>query len=489
MFGRISLRSRLFILIVLLVLINIAGSIGSIIYIYHAQKMYFDILDQEIVAFKAAQALETELILQKGLVTYFFLTKDPKWLDELNSHDIKFRAWLSKARDITRINPGRQLLNEIESRYIRYGIDRAQVISLYKKGQEDEGLKQHWAVRNMFFTIHDLAEQFKTEHEKRIRKLRHKFRYSTDILQFLAWGAMPCVILISMILLFILKRKILGPIRDLLTQQENGKMRITDEVKAIQVRVDDLLTNIGKARAQLTESQEHLIQSEKLAMVGKLAAGVAHSVRNPLTSLKMRLFTLEKSLNMTETQREDLGVISEEIRHIDKILRNFLEYARPPKLELQMDSPSETVDTALQLLQHRAELNRTNVHLHRVQKLPGIPIDKDQLKEVMVNLLVNAMEAMGEDGDIYIHEHVGNGSTCGNAVLISFRDTGPGIPEERFEDIFQPFYSSKEEGSGLGLSIAKRIINEHGGDIRVRSEAARGAVFTIELPLQEKRNG
>jgi signal transduction histidine kinase len=491
MFMNISLRSRLLILIIILVLINIAGSIGTIAYTYRTQKIYSDILDQNVTAFKAAQMLETELILQKGLVTYFFLTKNAKWLEQLNTHDAEFREWLSIARDVSNIDEARPIINEIESRYIRYVFDRAQVIDLYKKGEQEEGVSRHWAVRNMFFDIHGLTEKFRLAHEKRIQELHKEFNYSARAIELLAWGAIPFVVFISIALLFVINRQILEPIRNLINQNGNEKqtVQITDEVGAIRHRVDELVTSVSIAREKLTESQEHLVQSEKLAMVGKLAAGVAHSVRNPLTSLKMRLFTLESTLRLTPTQREDLSVISEEIRHIDKILRNFLEYARPPKLELHWDTPSDTIDTTLQLLQHRMELNKTSVHLQREERLPEISIDKDQLKEVFVNLLINASEAMNEGGDIYISEKVGTWSHIGEAVLISFRDNGPGIPEEWIEDVFQPFFSSKEEGSGLGLSIAKRIINEHGGEIILRTEKGVGTTFTIVLPLREKQNG
>ncbi len=109
------------------------------------------------------------------------------------------------------------------------------------------------------------------------------------------------------------------------------------------------------AQTELTRSQEHLLQSGKWAMVGKLAAGVAHSIRNPLTSVNMRLFSLKRSLAMSPSQKEDFEVISEEIRHLDAIVRNFLEFSRPPKLKMQRVSPSDVVDGAVQLLRYRLE--------------------------------------------------------------------------------------------------------------------------------------
>ncbi len=261
---------------------------------------------------------------------------------------------------------------------------------------------------------------------------------------------------------------------------------MSDEINALSKRVNFLVKDISDTTAKLEESRESLIQSEKLAQAGKLAAGMAHSVRNPLTSVKMRLFTLERSLNLNHTQMDDLDVISEEIRYIDTILRNFIEFARPPKMQFHMINPSEIVDMALELLKHRLESYKTDVRVKVDRELPAISADAEQLKEVMVNILLNACEAMREDGEILIEEKIvfldSSEDSFEKAVQISICDNGPGISKSIQKKIFRPFFSSKEEGSGLGLSIAKRIIDEHGGEIIVESEENKGTTFIIQLP-------
>ena len=117
-----------------------------------------------------------------------------------------------------------------------------------------------------------------------------------------------------------------------------------DEVKAISRSVHDLIEAAGQTNIELERSREHLLQAEKMAMVGRLAAGMAHSIRNPFTSIKMRLFSLSRSLKLNDTQKEDFEVISEEIRHVDTIVQNFLEFSRPPKLKMQRISPSAVID-------------------------------------------------------------------------------------------------------------------------------------------------
>jgi signal transduction histidine kinase len=249
-----------------------------------------------------------------------------------------------------------------------------------------------------------------------------------------------------------------------------------------------LIEDVDHTKTELERSQEHLLQSEKLAAVGRLAAGMAHSIRNPLTSVKMRLFSMGRSLDLSTTQKEDFDVISEEIRHIDNIVQNFLEFSRPPKLKMQTISPSDVVDMALQLLRHRLESYGAGVKLHRPRRLPEVVADPEQLKEVLVNLLINACEATGAGGRIVISEQEDSIQPLGRVVVIRVNDNGPGVSEAIQDRLFEPFVSTKEEGTGLGLSIAARIIEEHGGQLNLNSTEGRGATFTIVLPCKEEKS-
>ena len=147
-----------------------------------------------------------------------------------------------------------------------------------------------------------------------------------------------------------------------------------NEIKALSRAVRGLIEDVDQTHCELEKSREHLLQAEKMALVGKLAAGMAHSIRNPFTSVKMRLFSLGRTLELTDTQKEDFDVISEEIRHIDTIVQNFLEFSRPPKLKMQPISPSAVVDLALQLLEHRLKSYDVNVKVirnHAAARDPG----------------------------------------------------------------------------------------------------------------------
>ncbi len=322
-------------------------------------------------------------------------------------------------------------------------------------------------------------------HEYAISRVRTESQARARFINAFALVAVPAVAVLGVLLAYILIKQILGPIRQLAlsTAPATPGTQVPDEVKALSSRVHSLIEDVDQAQTELERSQEHLLQSGKWAMVGKLAAGVAHSIRNPLTSVNMRLFSLKRSLAMSQSQQEDFEVISEEIRHIDTIVRNFLEFSRPPKLKMQQISPSDVVDMALVLLRYRLESYGVEVKLNRKHRLPEIWADPDQLKEVLVNLVLNACEVMVNGGVITIREEEKGEPPLGAAVVIRVSDNGPGIPESVRDKIFQPFFSTKEEGTGLGLSIASRIIEEHGGRLELKSKAKKGATFIITLPL------
>ncbi len=192
---------------------------------------------------------------------------------------------------------------------------------------------------------------------------------------------------------------------------------------------------------------------------------------------------MERTLNLLPSQKEDFEVISEEIGHIDTILNNFLEFSRPPKLKMQQVCPSDVVDMSIQLLRHRLDSQDVKVEVTRNGRLPEIQADPDQLKEVLVNLLVNACESMVQGGSIRIAEEVSYAESEGPAIVIQVADSGPGIPLSIQDKLFQPFFSTTEQGTGLGLSIATRIVEDHGGWLDVRSKEGEGSTFIITLPV------
>jgi signal transduction histidine kinase len=487
MWKNLSLRARLVALLTALVLTTIGGGLVTLWHNAAMDSLLTSLIDKNLASYHAAEGLETALLQQKGFLTYYFLDGDLQWLKEIARYNLAFEEWLEKARKTAYTGAMREIVSQVDAKYHHYLVGREQVINLYREGKRQAGAKLHWEVRQQYVEILNLCRLYKLTNESAISRVRKESQARAGFVNVFALAVISAVAVLGVLLAYILIKQVLGPIRQLAleTAPANPVTRVPDEVKALSSRVHSLIEDVDHAQIELERSQEHLLQSGKWAMVGKLAAGVAHSIRNPLTSVNMRLFSLKRSLAMSSSQQEDFEVISEEIRHIDTIVRNFLEFSRPPKLKMQRVSPSDVVDMALVLLRYRLESYGVEVELNRAHRLPEIWADPDQLKEVLVNLVLNACEVMVNGGVITIREEEKGEPPLGPAVVIRVSDTGPGIPESVQDKVFQPFFSTKEEGTGLGLSIASRIIEEHGGRLELESIKQQGATFNITLPIRK----
>jgi len=237
------------------------------------------------------------------------------------------------------------------------------------------------------------------------------------------------------------------------------------------------------------QTQKQLMRSEKMAALGRLAAAMAHSIRNPLTSIKMRLFSLGRKLEPESNAKEDLNVISGEMDQIENIVTHFLEFSRPPKMKSLLRSPSDVVDKALELLRPRIEAHSIEMTLLRGSRLQPAQLDPEQLKEVFVNIILNGCEAMGWGGAMTIRESEEVDAQRGPVAVIRIHDSGPGIAADDQQEVFKPFFSTKSEGSGLGLSIAARIVEEHGGWLDLEPHPGKGAIFKIILPVRHETHG
>jgi len=240
---------------------------------------------------------------------------------------------------------------------------------------------------------------------------------------------------------------------------------------------------IQRTTADLRKTEAQLIRSEKLASLGQLAAGIAHEIRNPLTSINILIHSLTENLPSGDSHREDLKVIEEETNRINEILDRFLRFAKPAAPLLERTDVVSIFEETLQLIRPRIEKQLIVVR-KEFQALPVILMDREQIKQVALNLLLNAVQAMPQGGTLTLR---GQNSGDGQWIRISIQDSGMGIPSEDMNRLFDPFFSTKEGGVGLGLSIAHRIIDQHHGTIEVKSAPGEGTLFTVCLPIDNGR--
>jgi signal transduction histidine kinase len=222
-------------------------------------------------------------------------------------------------------------------------------------------------------------------------------------------------------------------------------------------------------------------------MVGKLAAGVAHEMRNPLTSIKMWLYSLRRAVGTEPDLCRRFETISDEITRLEGIIRSFLEFSRPPALTLASHHAVDVIERTMELMHHRLQAKQVQLIQEHDAALPAIHVDAEQMRQVLVNLIDNAAEAMPSGGVIRVAASSATDPNGRRMVVIRIHDTGCGIPEESRARIFEPFYSTKESGTGLGLCIAANIVARHQGRITVESSAATGTTFAIWIPAAGAR--
>jgi len=486
-----SLRQRVYLANAVLLGITVMGTIAMIWYTYKTEDLFTGIVARHIPVYQAAEALETSLLNQKGYLSYYLLDKNPEWLKQLADFKLDFENQLACAKPLVTEDWEKEALARIESVYTTYITAKDRVMALYEKGDPGTGAALHREVRASFFRIFELCEKFKTAHKKAIDLVVEDSRTDARHLRYIGLLAIVTVVLLSLLINYIFTRHILGPIRKLAAEADQmGDGRVSgNELAALKSSVHGLIENAEQTHAELVRSRESLMQSEKMALVGQLAAGTAHSIRNPLTSIKMRLFSLGRSAKMSPDQQENISVISTEIGQINKILENFLEFSRPPKLTMKKQSPSQVVDNTLRLLEQRLKSYGVTVHLVRSEPLDDVRLDAGQFKEAVANIIINACEAMKKGGRITITETMDSINTDRDTAVIRIQDTGPGIPESIQDEVFNPFFTTKDEGTGLGLSICFNIISEHGGCLVLDSKENQGTCFTITLPAGKDVHG
>ncbi|WP_054032855.1 ATP-binding protein [Desulfatitalea tepidiphila] len=485
MWRTLNLKTRIYLLLSGLMLIALSSGSVMVWYTYRIQGLFNGIVDRSMAAFESAAALELALVNQKGFVTYYFLDGDPGWLQSFTQQHRVFQEQLGQAQQQANTPEQQAKIQEIADRYIDYVRLKERVIEHYKRGEREQGTQLHQTVRQLFEEIIAKCEAHKLEHLTHIRQVRSDLTKGGNKLRFITIITIAIQMVLAIVLGMLLVHQIFSPVYAMLKSTTKGapSSRPVNVVAALGRSIDSLLVDVNQAHQELEKSRENLLQAEKMAMVGRLAAGMAHSIRNPFTSVKMRLFSLGRSLELDATQKEDFEVISQEIRHIDTIVQNFLEFSRPPKLVMQPISPSVIVDHVLQLLSHRLDSYGVKVDVVRSEMLPEVMADPEQLKEVLVNLIVNACEEMKSGGTIVIDECVELDNDQ-KMVVLYISDNGPGVSPANVEKIFQPFFTTKDEGTGLGLSIAKRIVAEHGGTLALDPSDTAGATFIIHLPLK-----
>jgi two-component system, NtrC family, sensor kinase len=262
--------------------------------------------------------------------------------------------------------------------------------------------------------------------------------------------------------------------------------KLAEEKKDLEEWAATLERKVKERTDQIKNIDAQLFRSEKLASLGKLAAGVAHEINNPLTGILTNSSLLLEDLPPGDSRREDVDVIVKETIRCREIVKRLLDFAKQTKPQKRSTNVNELIDKIILLVRNQALFRNIDIQRHLAPELPDILADPDQMQQVFINIILNAADAMAKGGKLVIRSSL---ATSGDALVVSFTDTGPGIAEENRERIFDPFFTTKEHGTGLGLSISYGIVEQHGGTIAVDSTVGQGSTFTVELPVMSADGG
>jgi signal transduction histidine kinase len=273
-------------------------------------------------------------------------------------------------------------------------------------------------------------------------------------------------------------------------QQQNQKLEVineelrvsNEELRATEEELRTTNEELQSANDELIETQEQLVRSEKLAAIGQLASGVGHELRNPLGAIKNAVFYIKRRITKTDLPStepralEFLNLIEEEVDAANKVISDLLGFSRVAKPTVSPVSIAGIIEDALK---HTPITENIDVAKDIDENLSRVMVDADQIRQVFINIVVNALQAMTDGGRLEIRAQ-----SQGEFVEVEFGDTGPGIHESVIKKIFDPLFTTKAKGIGLGLSVCQSIMERHGGDIRVENREGGGTTFTVSLPTQ-----
>jgi signal transduction histidine kinase len=253
---------------------------------------------------------------------------------------------------------------------------------------------------------------------------------------------------------------------------------------SISIRNARLFQELGERIKAQRAAEGRVVEAARLAAIGELAASIAHELNNPLTTITGFSELLLEEFPEGTRQRENMALVLSEARRAREVVRRLLDFSRREDGLMRPVNLTETVSEVLALTQPLATIQRVEIQFEAWDELPLVYGDRSKLRQVVQNLVTNAIQAMPAGGTLQIQTGLENGARA----AVSFRDTGVGIPEAYLGQIFEPFFTTKPVGSGtgLGLSISRNIISEHGGELRVESEEGVGSCFIVLLPIYER---
>jgi len=302
-------------------------------------------------------------------------------------------------------------------------------------------------------------------------------------------------LIVGLIGAIFLARHITGPIKKLV----DGTVTISrgdfsqtidihsrDEIGELAKSFNQMSQDLQISRRQAEETHQKLIEAEKLASIGRMAAGIAHEIRNPLTAIKLNIQKVFTNKGLGDIEQSYLKISQEGIRQIEIFIKELLSFTRVTELNIDQFSMEMILDESIKMVSDSMELKKIRVIRNYEKELPQVRVDADKMRQVFINLLDNANDAVSEGGIIGVGIFHVKDRSC-QTVKVEISDNGCGIPEKDWDTVFEPYFTTKSSGFGLGLANARKIVERHKGMIHVKKKSGDGTIFEVLIPCEEER--
>lgn len=444
-------------------------------------------LNENVASLQAAQELEIALRKLRFHFFLFLIDPDDAMFREVEADEKEFQKWLDRVKEAANTSEEWDCIGRIESGYQRYQAN------FYQHPDEEKNLSKEKAYRKLAeaHPIQNVVEPCEELYRLNERLMVQTSQDSDTINRQLR------VVLLLLGLGGPLSGLILGygvarglsqsiyrlsvRVQDMAQHLERdvGSLRLSpdSDLQQIDRQLQHVVERVAMVTERLARQQREMLRAQQLSAVGQLAASVAHEIRNPLTSVKMLVEVALRQNNPRPFTRDNLLVIHGEILKLEQTVRSFLELARPPRLERKIQDLREVTAQAVDLVRARARQQQVRIAVDLPKQPVLACVDQGQLCTVLVNLFINALDAMPNEGRLEVVLE-----TTESGIRLTVADSGDGIAESMVGQLFTPFASSKATGCGLGLSISKRVVEEHGGRITGSNRLDGGACFTVILP-------
>jgi signal transduction histidine kinase len=482
-------------------LLLLAVGVGAAWYVHRLQRSVSDELRANVSSMRAAEELEILVREIRTQLDHFLMTKDRKYLETVPAFRQETERWLAEAEYWGVETREQELTARARAGHQRFFAEMDQLLSQPTTGllpEKIRGLIDDVLNREILQPTHEYLDFNEVEVEQSIDQNQvFASRLVYGLLLLGTCGSAAGVVAgvgfargfsRSLVQLSV-------PIRDAAGRLDEVVGPITfsatGDLKELESVLHLIAQRIGAVIERLRQSEREVLRAEQLAAVGQMAAGMAHELRNPLTSMKILVQAAQSGDGADIGNPDgrcglggrDLAVLEEEITRLERLTQSFLQFARPPQVEKKTLDVRPLVEQTIGMVASRAATTGTSIAYAPPAEPVTAAVDPGQFRQVLLNLLLNALDAVASGGAI----RVGLENGADGWLTLCVADTGHGVPDSLGARIFTPFVTTKETGLGLGLSICKRIAEAHGGEITAANRPEGGAVFTLRLPASSQR--